>query len=54
MTYNELKHKKELILLDCISGSTAYNLNIQGSDVDKKGIFIMPLNNYMDLTSKTR
>jgi hypothetical protein len=43
MTYNELKHKKELILLDCISGSTAYNLNIQGSDVDKKGIFIMPL-----------
>lgn len=30
------------MLLDCISGSTAYNLNISGSDIDKKGIFIMP------------
>ncbi|MDT3401387.1 DNA polymerase beta superfamily protein [Mucilaginibacter terrae] len=42
MTFDELKNHKELILLDCISGSTAYNLNIKGSDVDKKGIFIMP------------
>ena len=41
MTYDQLKKQKELILLDCISGSTAYNLNIAGSDVDKKGIFIM-------------
>ncbi|MGY4539882.1 hypothetical protein ACVW0P_004323 [Mucilaginibacter sp. UYNi724] len=42
MTYEQLKRKRELILLDCISGSTAYNLNVAGSDVDKKGIFIMP------------
>ncbi|GAA4317568.1 hypothetical protein GCM10023149_15190 [Mucilaginibacter gynuensis] len=42
MTYEELKQQKDLILLDCISGSTAYNLNITGSDVDKKGVFIMP------------
>lgn len=42
MTYTELKQRKQLILLDCISGSTAYNLKIEGSDVDKKGIFIMP------------
>lgn len=42
MTFEELRNSKELILLDCISGSTAYNLNIKGSDVDKKGIFIMP------------
>ncbi|MGX5688332.1 DNA polymerase beta superfamily protein [Arcticibacter tournemirensis] len=42
MTYDQLKQKKELILLDCISGSTAYNLNVAGSDVDKKGVFIMP------------
>jgi hypothetical protein len=42
MTYEQLKQQKELILLDCISGSTAYNLNVAGSDVDKKGIFIMP------------
>ena len=42
MTYEQPKERKELILLDCISGSTAYNLNVAGSDVDKKGIFIMP------------
>lgn len=42
MTYEQLKQQKELILLDCISGSTAYNLHVTGSDVDKKGVFIMP------------
>ena len=42
MTYSELKQHKHLILLDCISGSTAYNLKIEGSDIDKKGVFIMP------------
>jgi uncharacterized protein len=42
MTFEQLKNQKELILLDCISGSTAYNLHVAGSDVDKKGIFIMP------------
>ena len=42
MTFEQLKNKNELILLDCISGSTAYNLNVKGSDVDKKGVFIMP------------
>lgn len=42
MTYEQLKQQKQFVLLDCISGSTAYNLNIEGSDLDKKGIFIMP------------
>lgn len=42
MNYLTLKQQKHLLLLDCISGSTAYNLNIVGSDLDKKGIFIMP------------
>jgi len=42
MTYKELREQKQLILLDCFSGSTAYNLKMKGSDVDKKGIFIMP------------
>jgi len=42
MTFEQLKLQKELILLDCISGSNAYNLNTAGSDIDKKGIFIMP------------
>lgn len=42
MDYKELKLRKELLLLDCVSGSTAYNLNVAGSDIDKKGIFMMP------------
>lgn len=44
ITFKQLKQQKELILLDCISGSMAYNLNIKGSDIDKKGVFIMPKN----------
>ena len=43
MTYQQLNYKKEFILLDCISGSNAYNLNLPDSDIDKKGIFILPL-----------
>jgi predicted nucleotidyltransferase len=42
MTYPELLKQKQLILLDCISGSQAYNLALPGSDIDKKGIFILP------------
>ena len=42
MTYEQLKQQNDLILLDCISGSTAYNLNVKDSDIDKKGVFIMP------------
>lgn len=42
MTYRQLLQQKEFILLDCISGSQAYNLSLPGSDVDKKGIFILP------------
>lgn len=42
ITYSDLGRQKQLILFDCISGSTAYNLNIAGSDVDKKGVFFMP------------
>ncbi len=46
MTFEELKSKKELLLLDCISGSTAYGLNVKESDVDKKGVFMMPRQQY--------
>ncbi|HAL81899.1 MAG TPA: nucleotidyltransferase, partial [Mucilaginibacter sp.] len=42
MNFAQLHQQKEFILLDCISGSQAYNLNLPGSDVDKKGIFIVP------------
>jgi len=42
MTYPQLLQQRQFILLDCISGSHAYNLNLPHSDVDKKGIFILP------------
>jgi len=42
MNFIQLTKQQECILLDCISGSHAYNLNIAGSDTDKKGIFILP------------
>jgi hypothetical protein len=44
MTYEQLLKQRNSILLDCISGSKAYNLNMPGSDTDKKGIFILPQN----------
>ena len=46
MTFEQLQHKKGFVLLDCISGSHAYNLNLPGSDVDKKGVFILPKDEY--------
>lgn len=44
MTYRQLINQRQFILLDCISGSQAYNLNLPESDVDKKGVFILPKN----------
>lgn len=41
-TYDDLKANPNFVLLDCISGSTAYNLSVEGSDVDRKGIFVAP------------
>jgi len=46
MTYRQLLEQRQFILLDCISGSQAYNLNLPCSDVDKKGIFILPKNEF--------
>lgn len=42
MTFESLQEQKEFILLDCISGSNAYNLALPTSDTDKKGVFILP------------
>lgn len=42
MTYQQLLQQRQFILLDCISGSQAYNLSLPHSDTDKKGIFILP------------
>ena len=42
MTYELLLEQRRFILLECISGSQAYNLSLPGSDIDKKGVFILP------------
>ncbi len=41
MTIEDLK-SKNLILLECISGSKAYGLDTPSSDTDIKGVFILP------------
>lgn len=41
MAIEELK-EKQLILLECISGSKAYGLDTPESDTDIKGIFFLP------------
>jgi hypothetical protein len=41
MNLQELK-KSNCIIFECISGSKAYGLSIEGSDEDIRGVFIMP------------
>ena len=41
MTINELKDRN-LIILECISGSKAYGLDTPQSDTDIKGVFLQP------------
>jgi uncharacterized protein len=38
----EILREKGWVVYECISGSHAYGLNIEGSDVDIRGIFIQP------------
>ncbi len=40
----EFLRKNKLILLECISGSRAYNLDLPTSDTDIKGVFYLPKN----------
>lgn len=42
MTYEYLQENRSLLLLECVSGSRAYNLNIATSDTDLKGVFVLP------------
>ncbi|MBV8253589.1 MAG: nucleotidyltransferase domain-containing protein [Chitinophaga sp.] len=42
MTFEALMNAPQQLLLKTISGSHAYNLAIEGSDTDLKGIFILP------------
>ena len=48
MTIEQLR-KKNLIILECISGSKAYGLDTETSDTDIKGVFILPKNEYYGL-----
>jgi hypothetical protein len=48
MTIDDVR-KDKLLLLDCISGSIAYGLNTSQSDVDMKGVFILPKRVYYGL-----
>ncbi|MEO9532622.1 MAG: nucleotidyltransferase domain-containing protein [Crocinitomicaceae bacterium] len=48
MEIKDLEENK-FILLDCISGSRAYGLDIPESDTDKKGVFLMPKNQFYGL-----
>jgi len=41
MTIEDLRNKG-LIILECISGSKAYELDTPTSDTDIKGVFILP------------
>ncbi|MEO5996354.1 MAG: nucleotidyltransferase domain-containing protein [Chitinophagaceae bacterium] len=50
MTFDRLIAQPKHLLLKCISGSRAFNLNIASSDTDIKGIFILPLNELYGFT----
>jgi uncharacterized protein len=42
MDFNKLTDNRNLILLECISGSRAYGLALPHSDTDIKGVFYLP------------
>ncbi|MEE9336894.1 MAG: nucleotidyltransferase domain-containing protein [Methylococcaceae bacterium] len=48
MTIDDLK-RKNLIVLECISGSKAYGLDTAESDTDIKGVFLLPKKDYYGL-----
>lgn len=48
MTLEELK-KKNIIVLECISGSKAYGLSTPSSDTDIKGVYILPKDEFYGL-----
>jgi uncharacterized protein len=48
MTIQDLR-EKNLIILECISGSKAYGLDTLASDTDIKGVFILPKKDFYSL-----
>ena len=57
MNISELRDRN-LIVLECISGSKAYGLDTPESDTDIKGVFVLPKNEFYGVelytTSKQR
>jgi len=51
MTIQDL-HSNKLLLLDAISGSHAYGLNHADSDIDKRGVFVLPKTQFYGLHYK--
>ncbi|MBL6448485.1 nucleotidyltransferase domain-containing protein [Fulvivirga sp. 29W222] len=49
MTIEDLR-QKDLIIYECLSGSHAYGLSTQDSDVDIKGVFILPEDQFFGLS----
>lgn len=48
MTIQDLR-ARNLIVLEAISGSRSYGLDLPGSDTDSKGVFILPETDYYGL-----
>ena len=48
MTVSEIKDR-DLLLFECISGSRAYGLNTSKSDIDLKGVFYLPAEQFYGL-----
>ncbi|NOT73479.1 MAG: nucleotidyltransferase [Cyclobacteriaceae bacterium] len=50
MTLQQLNDNPSCLLLKCISGSQAYGLSLPHSDIDLKGVFVLPKNEFYGLT----
>ncbi len=50
MKLDQLESDSTHLLLKCISGSHAYGLNLPQSDIDVKGVFLLPKSEYFGLT----
>jgi uncharacterized protein len=50
MTFEQLMKEPQQLLLKCISGSRAYNTALPASDMDIKGIFVLPQKELYGLT----
>ena len=49
MKFIEVTHK-DYLLFESVTGSHAYGTNVEGSDVDLKGIFVLPKDQFYGLS----